>query len=298
MTDDRARLTRPVASRRTARRRAGVERAAAAFLAIVVLAELALSPTLAVGPVADPGPGEGASPVASVPGAGSTAAGAAPADPTTDPIRAAAARRRAARTPVPDQPVDPGPSIIALDAAAHEHDRIAFTPGARVTVPFMPRADDSWSIGGAAPQRLPAGAASGRAMAGSGQGSVWARGSLAPEAAGPSEGSTDPDAVLPRSNDLHPVDAPAGSAVPAASPASLVLPGPDAASAPAATDLRRQVFGFLPYWELSDASTRLDYQLLRRSPTSASVPTPTATSGSANATARRRSAGAAGRARG
>ena len=118
MTDDRARLTRPVASRRTARRRAGMERAAAAFLAIVVLAELALSPTLAVGPVADPGPGEGASPVASVPGAGSTAAGAAPADPTTDPIRAAAARRRAARTPVPDQPVDPGPSIIALDAGS------------------------------------------------------------------------------------------------------------------------------------------------------------------------------------
>ncbi len=31
---------------------------------------------------------------------------------------------------------------------------------------------------------------------------------------------------------------------------------------PAATDLRRQVFGFLPYWELSDRSTRLDYQLL------------------------------------
>ena len=99
-------------------------------------------------------------------------------------------------------------------------------------------------------------------MAGSGQGSVWAPGSLAPEAAGPSDGSTDPDAVLPQSNDLHPVDAPAGSAVPAASPASLVLPSPDAASAPAATDLRRQVFGFLPYWELSDGSTRLNYQLL------------------------------------
>ena len=42
----------------------------------------------------------------------------------------------------------------------------------------------------------------------------------------------------------------------------MVVPAPDVADPPAATDLRRQVFGFLPYWELSDSSTRLDYQLL------------------------------------
>ena len=144
------------------------------------------------------------------------------------------------------------PSIIALDAAAHEHDRITFAPGGPVRVPFSPRPDDGWTVDGIAPRRLPAGAASGRAMAASRQGAVWAPSSRAPEARVP-----DPVTWAPT-----PIDGPAPGPAIAAEPVSALVttdPGPQALGA---TDLRRQVFGFLPYWELNDRSTRLDYRLL------------------------------------
>ena len=47
---------------------------------------------------------------------------------------------------------------------AHANDRIDFTPGGRVTVPYRPRAGDTWSVGGRAPRALPAGTATGRAL--------------------------------------------------------------------------------------------------------------------------------------
>ena len=142
--------------------------------------------------------------------------------------------------------------MIALDAVAHEGDRIAFTPGARVTVPFRPRPDDGWSVGGDAPGALPAGAASGRAMAAAAQGSLWAASSDAREAI-----SRD-SAIDPQRS----VDAPSSGRSPAADPVSAIVPTADSLDPAAATSLRRQVFGFLPYWELNDGSTRLNYELL------------------------------------
>ena len=52
----------------------------------------------------------------------------------------------------------------------------------------------------------------------------------------------------------------------AARPASWSFAGTDAAVEPDAAvssgGLRREIFGFLPYWELSDSSTRLDWKKL------------------------------------
>ena len=68
------------------------------------------------------------------------------------------------------------PSIAYEQAMAHEHDRIDFKPGGRVTVGFTPRARDRWPVDGRPPAALPAGRATGREMAASPQGSLWARG--------------------------------------------------------------------------------------------------------------------------
>ena len=135
------------------------------------------------------------------------------------------------------------PSIQYEDAMAHEKDALTFEPGKRVTVPFSPRATDTWPIDGRAPRALPAGRLSGAELARSPQGESTAKTAAA---------------------DAAPVDAAAvdGSSVQRATTTSLT----DAATADpldtGATGLRRQVFGFLPYWELSDSSTTLDYSVL------------------------------------
>ena len=73
----------------------------------------------------------------------------------------------------------------------------------------------------------------------------------------PRPGRSLPLPVTPR-----PVDGGApGTATPAMA-TSATVGAPVTRATPAATDLRRQVFGFLPYWELNDASTRLTYDLL------------------------------------
>ncbi|HEY7523460.1 MAG TPA: glycosyl hydrolase family 18 protein [Candidatus Limnocylindrales bacterium] len=117
------------------------------------------------------------------------------------------------------------PSIHYQDAVAHAGDRIAFVPGERVELGFRPRAGDTWAIDGRVPRALPAGSASGLAMARSAQGVTWT-GRSAPGAA--------PQTVET-------------AAVPIR---------------PAGRGLLRQVFGFLPYWELSDSSTALSYDVL------------------------------------
>jgi spore germination protein YaaH len=148
------------------------------------------------------------------------------------------------------EPTKLQPGIHYEDALAHADDRIDFKPGGRVTVGFRPRADDAWDVGGRAPRALPAGSASGREM-------MPTKSGVAPAAKPSAEPSAEP---APSST--APIDAPAidPSEVPAADGASAVL-------APAAdplevdgTRLRRQVMGFLPYWEVSDAV--LDYELL------------------------------------
>jgi spore germination protein YaaH len=117
-------------------------------------------------------------------------------------------------------PFDPGaePSQMYLDLQAHASDPIAFQPGERVTVPFVPRAGDTRSVGGAAPQALPAGRLSGSEM-------------LLENTPGTSPEPSAGPVVAPRLR-------------------------------PAASGLRREVYGFLPYWEVSASTTHLDWRVL------------------------------------
>ena len=169
---------------------------------------------------------------------------AAPVGPADNSATAAAPHDAA-------PPTTQEPSIIAVDAAGHEHDPNRFTPGGQVQVPFSPRPDDGWTVDGIAPGRLPAGAASGRDMAASRQGATWAPSSSAPEA------RAEPLPWTP-----GPVDVPNPGPAIAAYPVSAMTTAEPLVEPPGATDLRRQVFGFLPYWQLSARSTRLDYRLL------------------------------------
>ena len=256
MTDDRPRPP----SRRHARRDHVRALAVVVFVAILV-AGTGSSAVLAVRDDRDPG--QMSTRLSAAPVAASTrdasSSGVPAATPTTGASDAGAPMDAPPDAGAPaDTPPDgvQEPSIIAIDAAAHENDRIEFAPGGVVDVPFTPRADDGWSVGGVAPRRLPAGAASGRAMAASREGTVWAPASTAPEATARVDTSRG-SAAGPGSIDV-PSRAPAIAAVPASFEVATKAP----LDPPAATDLRRQVFGFLPYWELSDGSTRLNYQLL------------------------------------
>jgi hypothetical protein len=115
----------------------------------------------------------------------------------------------------------PATSIMHDEALAHANDKVNFVPGDAVTVPYRPRVGDTVQIDGAMPVALPAGRASGRSMAASPTGSTWAV----------------PDAPATDSTDAAPATA---------------ATRPAAQTAPAATDgnvLRREVYGFIPYWE-------------------------------------------------
>ncbi len=136
------------------------------------------------------------------------------------------------------------PSIQYEEALAHADDKTAFAPGDRVDVPFKPRTSDRWAVGGASPRALPAGRVSGRAM----------RDAVPAAKAAPASDPTAPAAVEPPSPPVGPADAP--TVDPAA-----VIPADLAASVDPG-GLRREVFGFLPYWELTDSSTRLDWEKL------------------------------------
>ena len=170
-----------------------------------------------------------------------------PASPQADP-------------PVAAEPVaDPGsvrPGVHYEDALAHADDDIAFEPGGRVTVGFRPRAGDAWQVDGRAPRPLPAGTASGRELVG-----LPAATRAEPSAAAP----VAPPSVEP-SPSLSPVDAPSESpsaepdATPNADDASILMPADEADPSATATRLRKEVFGFLPYWEVNDAV--LDYEVL------------------------------------
>ena len=179
----------------------------------------------------------------------------------------AAAVRGSAGVPGPNQPAaadapaspEPdGPSIHALEAAAHAGDLIDFAPGDRVSVGFSPRPGDRWNVGDRAPVDLPPGRVSGHELRDARQGSTWTGEPPARRSTDPTAGGTGSDA---------PVDGPIGPTV-AASNTSASFPfgsgaGPVVEAAPVNPDgLRREVFGFLPYWELSDSSTTLDWTVL------------------------------------
>ena len=149
------------------------------------------------------------------------------------------------------------PSTAYLEWLEHEHDRIGFTPGGRVTVGFKPRRGDAWPVGGQAPRALPAGRAAGRDMAKMANGTAWAAlpGSRAKTA--------HPPAATPTPRAEAPVDAPSNDRTIAASAVSVATPEPDPAfDLAAASGLRRQVYGFLPYWEVNGASSKLNYNVL------------------------------------
>ncbi len=254
MIDDRARPRLPLARRSAAaaRLRGRMPRTAAAGLLTAILL---LDPGLVAAggrQVTNEADGGAARSVAAADA--SLPVAAAQADPaagldsadSTDP----ASGPDPAVDGAPEADPDPaGPSIVAADAAAHANDRIDFKPGGRVTTPFVPRPDDGWSVGGGAPAALPAGAATGKALAASRQATVWAPGSTA--AAARSTAGTNS------------VDLPGGfRSVGAAYPIAAQISPAGPLDAPTGTSLRRQVFGFLPYWELSDPSTTLDYELL------------------------------------
>ena len=181
----------------------------------------------------------------------------------------------AAATPVPGAPAaqaaqagDTAAGVGALqpgvqyqELMAHAADRIDFAPGGRVTVPYRPRAGDTWSVGGRAPRALPAGTATGRALIPSSAGAATPAPATVPQPA--------PASAAPAPSDA-PVDAPSNdtSPPPAADDASARLPAATGDAGLDATHLRRQVFGFLPYWEVNDAvldyNAALDDRLLRR----------------------------------
>jgi spore germination protein YaaH len=129
----------------------------------------------------------------------------------------------------------PVPTVQYRHAVAHADDQFRFRPGARVSVPFQPRANDDWQVDGQLPLALPAGGATGRQMR---------------------DTTSDGAAFL---------DQPAGPAV-AAERVSVTGPAPISGAASTSlstsTGPGREVFGFLPYWELSDSSTVLDWRTL------------------------------------
>ena len=150
------------------------------------------------------------------------------------------------------------PGVQYEEAIAHAADRIDFAPGGRVTVGFRPRAGDTWQVGGRAPRALPPGTASGRELLPTPGSSIGA-GEPAP-VADPNLAEPIPTGSAPPSD--APVDAPSDdpAGLPAADGASARLPLATDPLSLDGTRLRRQVMGFLPYWEVNDAV--LDYELL------------------------------------
>jgi len=172
------------------------------------------------------------------------------------------------------------PTIHYEEARAHADDEIAFAPGGRVTVGFTPRGGDHWKVGGVSPRALPAGRLDGRqlrerdnptskpkprppAAAETPEPSPTPEPSVGPpEAPGPvaSEAPSPEPSALPEDVDQPPIDP---AAVVAAEPVSWSTTAEHEQSAPSAavssSGLQREVFGFLPYWELTDSSTTLDF---------------------------------------
>ena len=154
----------------------------------------------------------------------------------TAPVTAASPSAEASAPPATSD-LAVQPTIHFEEAVAHAADKTRFVPGDRVTVPFKPRSGDRWSVGGGSPRALPPGRLSGKAM----------RQTRTPQRP---IGAADAKPAAA----VGPVD------LPYMDPASTFVARP--AAAVDAGALKREVFGFLPYWELTDSSTRLDWETL------------------------------------
>jgi spore germination protein YaaH/flagellar hook assembly protein FlgD len=147
------------------------------------------------------------------------------------------------------------PSIQFQEAESHRNDKIKFTPGARVTVPFTPRHGDRWKVGGVEPAALPAGRLDGHTIRAQGKLAATGPDAAAAPSVAPAVGSSvdapnsDPaTAVVADGASWHPADDP--------------LAGPTVIQPEAtisSTGLRREIFGFLPYWQVNSSTLRLDY---------------------------------------
>jgi spore germination protein YaaH len=229
-------------------------------------------------------------------------ASAAVATPAPAPSTAVAALQGApaGTPPATDDAAGLRTSIHWEEAQAHAKDKLDLPAGGRVTIPFRPRADDHWKVGGIAPRALPEGRLTGRQL----------RDALRPKPVAQPKPADPATEVAPQTDpSVAPTDAPADSKPdPSAEPAVDPSPEPDAdplpepsandtpvdqpvvdpsdviaaesaswssshATAAAASvfepaavikpiGLRREVFGFLPYWELSDSSTTLDFSTI------------------------------------
>jgi spore germination protein YaaH/flagellar hook assembly protein FlgD len=135
------------------------------------------------------------------------------------------------------------PTIHYEEAQAHANDHLVFAAGGRVSVPFRPRASDVWTVAGGAPRTLPAGRRSGLEM----------------------RQTDQPRQVVPGTTVDDTIDRPSVDPTGSIEVTDAVFdPASDAATiTPAAKvssgGLKREVFGFLPYWELTDTDTRLDW---------------------------------------
>ena len=125
------------------------------------------------------------------------------------------------------------PTIHWQQARAHEDDVIAFTPGRRVSIGFSPRATDRWTVGGVKPRALPAGRLDGASM----------------RKQGATRDRTDPKATSPRAPVVRPTASPSPDTGATFAPQARVDPGA----------LKREIFGFLPYWQLNSSSLRIQY---------------------------------------
>jgi spore germination protein YaaH len=152
---------------------------------------------------------------------------------------------------------EPTPTIHYLDAMAHAADVIDFQPGDRVTLGFTPTASNSWPVDGARPGALPAGRVSGGALRLAPTGSVWS-GAPAERRGPPTPASSSGD--VPVDGAIGPTVAGTVTSSGSADPAAGVASPPAAVVNP--DGLRREVFGFVPYWELSDSSTTYDWSVL------------------------------------
>ncbi|HEX7950175.1 MAG TPA: glycosyl hydrolase family 18 protein [Candidatus Limnocylindrales bacterium] len=142
-------------------------------------------------------------------------------------------------TEVADAATGRNPSIQYEQAVAHAGDQITFTPGARVSIPFTPRSADRWTVDGGRAVTLPAGRLTGKAIR---------------DAQPATDAPAGHHSIGPSTRPTGPIDAPFvdSSAAISARLAAVVDPG----------GLRREVFGFLPYWEIADPSTTLDWEKL------------------------------------
>ena len=181
------------------------------------------------------------------------------------------------------------PTIHWEDVQKHEKDRITFTPGERATVGFKPRPGDRWKVGGGEPRALPAGLLDGRQM----RGEKSAKPAETPPPPAPAP-TTEPSSGSAPTTEPAPSTAPESTTVPepgsstdpAASPSAPIDPAVDqpivdpedvipavgASWSDSATTggidvqarvdpgaLRREVFGFLPYWEVNSSDLSIQY---------------------------------------